>query len=285
MIAKECPIVAFFLFIFTLAAFCNETPWHYQCIEKNGHEYHVLEVSPQYYKVIAMKAEGTLRKKVGEFVKAQDAFAGINGGFFHLTQANDALPAGALKINKRWISKAKLPRAAIGWSNDNPSVLIDRIKTNKNDEVFPQQDRSDLSKALWQQVDYIVGGTPLLIKNSKIISQHAPERVIKSFLDEKHARSAICIKKNKHWVFLAVPHTKESDRAYSTVIKEGVTIAELSNFMLEQGCVDAINLDGGGSTALVLGNKTLNQPAGDRIHSTAFYLERPVLDVILILEK
>ena len=42
----------------------------------------------------------------------------------------------------------------------------------------------------------------------------------------------------------------------------GVTLTELSDLMKAVGAVDAINLDGGGSSTLVVGNTLLNRPTG-----------------------
>ena len=42
--------------------------------------------------------------------------------------------------------------------------------------------------------------------------------------------------------------------------EEPVTLNELAEFMLALGCVDAMNLDGGGSTTLVHRGHLLNRP-------------------------
>jgi Phosphodiester glycosidase len=40
----------------------------------------------------------------------------------------------------------------------------------------------------------------------------------------------------------------------------GLTLEELAAFMAELGCVDALNLDGGGSTSLISGGRLVNRP-------------------------
>jgi exopolysaccharide biosynthesis protein len=57
-----------------------------------------------------------------------------------------------------------------------------------------------------------------------------------------------------------------------------MTIAELSKLMLEIGCLDAINLDGGGSTTMVIRNKVVNHPSD----ATG---ERPVSDALLVYSR
>ena len=52
----------------------------------------------------------------------------------------------------------------------------------------------------------------------------------------------------------------------------------LADLLLELGAVEAMNLDGGGSTTMVLNDKVVNKPSD----ATG---ERPVSDAILIFPK
>ena len=58
----------------------------------------------------------------------------------------------------------------------------------------------------------------------------------------------------------------------------GMTIEELAKLMIELGCVEAMNLDGGGSTTMVIRNKIANSPSD----ATG---ERPVSDALLIVAR
>ena len=44
----------------------------------------------------------------------------------------------------------------------------------------------------------------------------------------------------------------------------GFTLLELAQFMLEQGAVDALNLDGGGSSEMVIDGRIVNEPSDGR---------------------
>ena len=57
-----------------------------------------------------------------------------------------------------------------------------------------------------------------------------------------------------------------------------MTIAELAALMIEFECSDALNLDGGGSTTMVIRNKLVNKPSD----ATG---ERPVSDAILVFPR
>jgi exopolysaccharide biosynthesis protein len=48
-----------------------------------------------------------------------------------------------------------------------------------------------------------------------------------------------------------------------------MTLSELSGFLVELGCREAINLDGGGSTELLLEGRILNSPCYGRERATA----------------
>ena len=43
-------------------------------------------------------------------------------------------------------------------------------------------------------------------------------------------------------------------------LSAGMTLAELSDYMLKLGCTDALNLDGGGSSTIWLNGKVMNSP-------------------------
>jgi exopolysaccharide biosynthesis protein len=65
-----------------------------------------------------------------------------------------------------------------------------------------------------------------------------------------------------------------------------VTLAELGQVLQSLGAADALNLDGGGSTALVVKDpgtgvfSIANQPSETSISVPAVHVERPVADVI-----
>ena len=58
----------------------------------------------------------------------------------------------------------------------------------------------------------------------------------------------------------------------------GVSLTMLADLLMEFGAVEAINLDGGGSTTMVIRNKLVNKPSD----TTG---ERPVSDAILLYPR
>lgn len=60
---------------------------------------------------------------------------------------------------------------------------------------------------------------------------------------EIHPRTALGVRNDGSVVFYTVDGRLSGH-------SKGVTLAQLANRMLELGCVEAVNLDGGGSTAI-----------------------------------
>jgi exopolysaccharide biosynthesis protein len=86
----------------------------------------------------------------------------------------------------------------------------------------------------------------------------------------RHPRSAICQNQEKHLFFVAIDgRCSQSD---------GLTMPELAKVMQALNCVDAMNLDGGGSTLLYANNKIINKPSD----ATG---PRKVVSVVLIRDR
>ena len=66
---------------------------------------------------------------------------------------------------------------------------------------------------------------------------------------------------------------------------EGISLKELANLMLEQDCIAAINLDGGGSSTLYINGKYINQQIGDTDEGNGLKIVRPVSDAIIFKKK
>lgn len=241
---------------------------------------HVLTVNPKFHVIVPCKALGkNSRESVATLAKRHQAIGAVNGGFWKLNGS----PAGILKINHQWYGTPIKPRAAIGWSSNAEKVFIDRILTNFHLKEVQAENQlkviSPVSGAIakeWNDLEHIVGGTPLLVKNSNIIKDFASEQTYRSFLYRKHSRTAIGIRENGDWVFVVV-----DQRCYGLL--GGISMYELAKLMHSLGCVDALNLDGGGSSTMVVNEDVVNNPCG-KIYENGKNVEA-VSDAILIVPK
>ncbi|MBM3848764.1 MAG: phosphodiester glycosidase family protein [Verrucomicrobia bacterium] len=100
-----------------------------------------------------------------------------------------------------------------------------------------------------------IGGGPALVHLARPTGKSAA----RSF--ERHPRSAFGW--NARHAFLVVVDGRQAG------LSVGMTLAELSDFLVELGCEEALNLDGGGSTELILGGRILNSPCYGRERATA----------------
>lgn len=243
---------------------------------------HVLVVDPKQYQMIAVKAQGeeVSRETVASLVHQYGAIAGVNGGFWKL----NGTPAGILKIQDHWYGTPIKPRGAIGWSADGKQVLMDRLLTNVQlkevedssmIEVLPAPSYSYTTAEEWKKMDYIVGGTPLLISRRHVIEDYSCEQTLESFLTKRYPRTAIGIRENGDWVFVVV------DVTYA--LAGGMTIKELADYMHQLGCIDALNLDGGSSSTMVIDGKVINNTWGE-VYEDGKHVQA-ISDAILIMPK
>lgn len=136
------------------------------------------------------------------------------------------------------------------------------------------ESRNDVYRAQeWQAMDYVLAGTPLLIKDGAIIETLA-ERT-SPFYTKPHARTAIGVLSDGTWIFLVVEGRQRAGT--------GFTIMELAEYMQQLGCVQALNLDGGGSSSMVINGAMVNAPAG---HEWSIVRkERPVSHALLAMPR
>jgi exopolysaccharide biosynthesis protein len=118
-------------------------------------------------------------------------------------------------------------------------------------------------------MDHIVGGVPVLIDDGRVIEDFGPEKISAGFA-RRHPRTAIGIKPDGTWILVVVDGRQPN-------LSIGMTLQEMARFMSSLGCHEALNLDGGGSTTMVLHGEIANSPSDGK--------ERPVSDAILLIKK
>jgi hypothetical protein len=112
-----------------------------------------------------------------------------------------------------------------------------------------------------------IGGGPALLRGGKIVPLKKPDKPGSSLaysersLFERHPRSALAWN-DKHFFFIEVDGRQKN-------LSMGMTLAELSDYMLKLGCTDALNLDGGGSSTIWLNGKVMNSPCFGYLRNTA----------------
>jgi len=115
-----------------------------------------------------------------------------------------------------------------------------------------------------------ISGGPQILSQGKICVGQGREGFRKGFSSEKHPRTAVGYTQDRRFLIMTVVDGRRPD--YS----QGVDLFELAELMLSFECYDAVNLDGGGSSTMVINNKVVNQPSD-------FTGPRPVANCLLVV--
>ena len=102
--------------------------------------------------------------------------------------------------------------------------------------------------------DDIVSGVPQLIKDGKIDITWEQEKASRSFVETRHPRTAVAKLKDGKFLMITVDGRQPG-------VSVGMSLQELAEYLLSLGAVDAMNLDGGGSTTMFLDGKVVNTPS------------------------
>lgn len=116
------------------------------------------------------------------------------------------------------------------------------------------------SSSVAGNLKHLVGGGPRLLKSGMIYITKYEEKFRRDIARGRAARTAVGILEDGQLLFVTVdgkPRRKiKRGEGYSL----GMTLTELAYFMQSLGARDALNLDGGGSTTLVVRGAVLNRP-------------------------
>jgi exopolysaccharide biosynthesis protein len=131
--------------------------------------------------------------------------------------------------------------------------------------IEPGQDQK------WAHVYSILGAGPQLIKDGKIDISNLAEKISPAFVNDGHPRTAIARLSSGKILLITIDGRLPGEGI-------GMSLPTLAQILLELGSIEALNLDGGGSTTMVVRNKVVNRPSDQTG-------ERPVSDAILIFPK
>lgn len=103
----------------------------------------------------------------------------------------------------------------------------------------------------WKGVNHILSGGPYLVKEGEIFVDMTAEKL--GSVGGRNPRTAIGYTADNHLILITA-----DGREGASV---GLTLNELAGLMKQLGCVNAMNLDGGGSTVMYVNGQVVNKPA------------------------
>lgn len=112
--------------------------------------------------------------------------------------------------------------------------------------------------------EMLVSGGPLLLEGGRVNVRTAEENIAKDIAKGRAPRTALGLKKDGSLLLLVV----DGRNMHSA----GLTLTELAQYFLRLGAVDAVNLDGGGSSEMVIKGKIMNRPSDGKERSVSMGL-------------
>lgn len=99
-----------------------------------------------------------------------------------------------------------------------------------------------------------IGGGPVLLQNGKIkITNNEELKFPGKAINDKHPRTAMGYTKDNKLIILVIQGRSES--------ASGATLMQEAQILKDLGCVEALNLDGGGSSCLLVNGKETIKPS------------------------
>jgi exopolysaccharide biosynthesis protein len=216
------------------------------------------------------------RETVSGFAAEAGVCVAVNGGYFTMDQTPARhrgllLADGILQEPPTpsiiWDSlRYETARAAVGFTGDD--VVEIAWAASRLDTLFAWSDpprhrngrpagplRRDQAR-VWEVRDALAAG-PRLVVDGEVRVTLDEEGFFGSYLREPHPRTAAGRTADGALILMVVDGRQAESR--------GATLDELAALMLDVGAVDALNLDGGGSSALVVAGVLINRPTGGSV--------------------
>ncbi len=185
----------------------------------------------------------TTRETTLDFLKETEAQLAINATFFAMDKiGTDNI--GLVVSKGEQISPFRGDWPAINIDPDNKAAIV-WGEDNTFNVTKPEPTKIKLYNAVTGSDQIVIDGKPL---------EPQPDR---SFFTTAHPRTAIGITKD-HKLLLVTVDGREPG------ISEGMPLNELAQLMIELGAVQALNLDGGGSTTIAIADpdpRVINLPS------------------------
>lgn len=115
-------------------------------------------------------------------------------------------------------------------------------------------DLHTLDQWKWWKMRTAIGGGPVLLKDGLINITNEEEQMFVKGENDRHPRTAMGYTRKRQLIILAI-------QGRFPGIAEGATLAEEAKILADLGCVEALNLDGGGSSCVLVNGKETIQPS------------------------
>jgi exopolysaccharide biosynthesis protein len=221
----------------------------YQQIDRDGADAHVVRVNltePQLQVIATSESERGLT--VSEFASRNGAIVAINGDYFDPELRPIGLAMGDGHV----------------WAQASESIRRQEVVGvgDRRVQIFA---RAEPLRAPEPWMTGAVSGWPMVVDDCEPVAELPGSD---HFSRAPHPRSAVGLSADRKQLFLVVADGRREG-------VPGLTLPELANLLDELGACTALNLDGGGSSAMWVRDRIVNQPSD--------LVERPVANHLAVI--
>lgn len=156
--------------------------------------------------------------------------------------------------SKRYVYASQTPVPFFRDSIGNPGLKEVKRSTSTAAGNFTGTDQTPVPVFNKWKVRTAVGGGPVLLQNGEVsISNNEEMKFSGKAINDRHPRTAMGYTADNKLVVLVCEGRAEN--------AAGLSLIQLAKVMKEIGCVEALNLDGGGSTCMLINGKETNTPS------------------------
>lgn len=213
------------------------------------------------------------KETVASFARDLDACVVVNGGYF-IEESSPARHVGLLLVDGRLLESAtpavsrggqrfEVARAAIGftfdgrveitWATSRDGTVYRWPRPHSHRPGRPAPEFDHVAAEEWEVRDALAAG-PALLKDGQIQVTADEEVFFGTSIPDVHPRTAAGRTAEGGLILMVVDGRQPLSR--------GVGLDELALLMRDAGARDALNLDGGGSAAMVVRGTLVNRPVG-----------------------
>jgi hypothetical protein len=232
-----------------------------------------LRLDPRKVRLETGLAEDHLpaRETVLSIATRHGALAAVNGGFFVLANGK---PQALLKSAGTLVGRTIRARGAVGISDrrEGRPLLFDRVMTEDTpDGRTTYHTRMGSPPTEWARAGHAVSGAGLLVLDGRELSDWSEEGLSAGFDTARHPRTLIGVDSEDSIWLVTIDGRQPA-------LSLGMSFAELTALARRLGLRSALNLDGGGSTTMVVRGFVVNHPSDETG-------PRKVSDVILVFPR
>ncbi len=218
----------------------------------------VVLFTPEFHQTTLTDSTGTeLIVRQGRVISVRD-----NAGSSRIPSDGYVLSTrGSAREWARSIRRGTRAKIAIGLNPlDSDGTLVGLAKPANDSQENP-----------WAKAEDILGAGPKLVSRGRVDITAGREKMLASFATDRHPRTAIASLADGRILLVVVDGRQPT-------LSVGMSLDELARLLIDLDAVEAMNLDGGGSTTMVVQGKVVNHPSD-------VTGERPVSDAILVLPQ